>query len=76
MHADFQRTRHDADQFAAEHFRPQSPSFLGHVVGYKLSRVALGTRMAAEREGQLTTGKRAERTKRDIQCQQFVVLHW
>ena len=25
---------------------PQSPSFLGHVVGYKLSRVALGTRMA------------------------------
>ena len=46
MHADFQRTRHDADQFAAE------------------------------REGQLTTGKRAERAKRDIQCQQFVVLHW
>ena len=30
------------------HSRPQSPSFLGHVVGkrgYKLSRVALGTRM-------------------------------
>ena len=24
------------------HSRPQSPSFLGHVVGYKLSRVALG----------------------------------
>ena len=27
------------------HSRPQSSSFLGHVVGYKLSRVALGTRM-------------------------------
>ena len=27
------------------HSRPQSPSFLGHVVGYKLSRVALGARM-------------------------------
>ena len=32
------------------HSRPQSPSFLGHVVGkrgvgYKFSRVALGTRM-------------------------------
>ena len=27
------------------HSRPQSPSFLGHVVGNKLSRVALGTRM-------------------------------
>ena len=26
----------------ANHSRPQSPSFLGHVVGYKLSRVALG----------------------------------
>ena len=27
------------------HSRPQSPSFLRHVVGYKLSRVALGTRL-------------------------------
>ena len=27
------------------HSRPQSPSFLGHVVRYKLNRVALGTRM-------------------------------
>ena len=36
------------------HSRPQSPSFLGHVVGkrgvgYKLSRVALGTRMGTHR---------------------------
>ena len=30
---------------ADDHSRPQSPSFLGHV-GYKLSLVALGTRMA------------------------------
>ena len=28
-----------------DHSRPQSPSFRGHVVSYKLSRVALGTRM-------------------------------
>ena len=27
------------------HSRPQSPSFVGHVVGYKISRVVLGTRM-------------------------------
>ena len=32
--------------FCSLHSPPQSPSFLGHVVGYKLSRVALGTRMA------------------------------
>ena len=36
------------------HSRPQSPSFLGHVVGkrgvgYKLSRVALGTRIEYDR---------------------------
>ena len=28
--------------FANDHSRPQSPSFPGHVVGYKLSRVSLG----------------------------------
>ena len=32
-------------QWSGEHSRTQSPSFLDHVVGYKLSRVALGTRM-------------------------------
>ena len=29
------------------HSRPQSPSFLGHVVRYELSRLAPGTRMAS-----------------------------
>ena len=47
---------------ALKHSRPQSPSFLGHVVGkrgaeplvgYKLSRVALGTRMALNGKCQL-----------------------
>ena len=32
-------------KFNLTHSRPQSPSFLGHVVGYRLSRVAVGTRM-------------------------------
>ena len=31
-----------------DHSRPQSLSFLGHVVGYKLSRVSLGTRMGID----------------------------
>ena len=46
MSATFMASR----QKATTHSRPQSYSFLGHVVGklvgYKLSRVALGTRMA------------------------------
>ena len=29
------------------HSHPQSPSFLGHVVRYELSRLAPGTRMAS-----------------------------
>ena len=33
--------------WARHHSRPQSPSFLGQVVGFKLSRVALGTRMGS-----------------------------
>ena len=43
------RMRHLHIQFQlSDHSRPQSPSFLGHVVGYKLSRVALGTRMLSD----------------------------
>ena len=37
-----------------DHSRPQSPSFLGQVVGYKLRRVALGTRMKLGRIGVAT----------------------
>ena len=38
------------EELRGDHSRPQSPSFLGHVFGgYKLSRVALGTRMSGDR---------------------------
>ena len=53
------------------HSRPQSPSFLGwsRLVGYKLSRVALGTRMVTcniTGASGFITGTKEIRTKLDI----------
>ena len=53
------------------HSRPQSPSFLGHVVGkrgvgYKFSRVALGTRMTIRQYVERKQVKAEKKGKRHV----------